>query len=153
MFGTILSLQPLWFYDRWSECRDQDLQNLLGLFVIVLGTFLPISGTDGSIVGIIHSYQPFMSGDALLSSGPKVTIGNSYNTVYYRHVCRSMQIKYRHRILSTWVFIKILLIATKRLSTDLLSILESGWKPFGFKLRIQESGKFMMQFDVSNTRR
>ena len=50
----------MWLYDNWNK-GERDLKWKLGVFwacfVIVVGTFLMIGGTYGSVVGIIDSYN------------------------------------------------------------------------------------------------
>ncbi|WVW84350.1 hypothetical protein I302_106384 [Kwoniella bestiolae CBS 10118] len=63
LFGTLLSMQlmgGMWLYDNWQHRQTKKTityKFLLGfnIFVIVIGTFLMIAGTYGSIVGIIAS--------------------------------------------------------------------------------------------------
>ena len=61
LLGTLLSFQPygcMWLYDHWHGDRSGRWGFMAGwsIFVIVIGTFLMIAGTYGSIVGIIDSY-------------------------------------------------------------------------------------------------
>lgn len=65
LLGTLMSFQPMgfmWLYDNWS--RDQEKRTAWwragvcwSIFVIVIGSFLMVSGTYGSIVGIMDSYR------------------------------------------------------------------------------------------------
>lgn len=65
LLGSILCFQPMgcmWLYDNWSrgkEVRSAKWLFMVGwsIFVIVIGTFLTIAGTYGSIVAIIDSYR------------------------------------------------------------------------------------------------
>ncbi|CAG8031412.1 unnamed protein product [Penicillium olsonii] len=64
MLGTILCFQPygcMWLYDNWGKGRSSSRTWLpmvgLSILVIVLGTFLTVAGTFGSVVGIIKSYH------------------------------------------------------------------------------------------------
>ncbi|KAL1586931.1 hypothetical protein WHR41_04030 [Cladosporium halotolerans] len=63
LFGTFMTFQPMgamWFYDNWNKVeRDWKwkLRVCWAAFVIVIGTFLMIGGTYGSVVGIIDSYS------------------------------------------------------------------------------------------------
>jgi len=63
LFGTFMTFQPMgamWFYDNWKK-PERDWKWKIGVFwasfVIVVGTFLMIGGTYGSVVGIIDSYS------------------------------------------------------------------------------------------------
>ncbi|QPC70731.1 hypothetical protein HYE68_001483 [Fusarium pseudograminearum] len=66
LLGTLQCMQLfgcLWLYDHWAEGKDKSQRTtrwtlMVGwcCFVIVLGTFLMIGGTYGSIKGIIDSY-------------------------------------------------------------------------------------------------
>ena len=63
LFGTFMTFQPMgamWLYDNWNK-GERDLKWKFGVswacFVIVIGTFLMIGGTYGSVVGIIDSYN------------------------------------------------------------------------------------------------
>ncbi|CCT75447.1 related to neutral amino acid permease [Fusarium fujikuroi IMI 58289] len=67
LLGTLQCMQLfgcLWLYDHWAEGKDKSQRTtkwtmMVGwcIFVIVLGTFLMIGGTYGSIKGIIDSYN------------------------------------------------------------------------------------------------
>ncbi|KAG8159154.1 hypothetical protein KVR01_010815 [Diaporthe batatas] len=66
LLGTLMCFQPMgcmWLYDNWHRGKNGDrsvtwmLMVLWSVFVIVIGTFLMIAGTYGSIVGIIDSYR------------------------------------------------------------------------------------------------
>lgn len=64
LLGTLMSFQPMgfmWLYDNWSRPQqDKDIKWKLmvgwSVFVIVIGTFLMIGGTYGSIVEIRAAY-------------------------------------------------------------------------------------------------
>lgn len=63
LFGTFMTFQPMgvmWLYDNWNQKGDRDWKWYIlvawAFFVIVVGTFLMIGGTYGSVVGIIDSY-------------------------------------------------------------------------------------------------
>lgn len=61
LFGTFMTFQPMgfmWFYDTWKDERTLawKLKAVWAVFVIVIGTFLMIGGTYGSVVSIIKSY-------------------------------------------------------------------------------------------------
>lgn len=63
LLGTAMSLQPMgcmWLYDNWKSGRERPtvkwvLLSSWSILVIVLGTFLMVTGTYGSIVSIIAS--------------------------------------------------------------------------------------------------
>jgi amino acid permease len=66
LFGTLMSFQPMacmWLYDYWKEGAYKGSRSrwmlMVGwcVFVIVIGSFLMIAGTYGSVVGIIDSYK------------------------------------------------------------------------------------------------
>jgi len=65
LFGTLLSMQVMggmWLYDNWARRHsDKSLSYRLlvawNMAIIVVGTFLMVSGTYGSIDGIIASYR------------------------------------------------------------------------------------------------
>jgi hypothetical protein len=63
LLGTLMSFQPMgcmWFYDHWGTSRRGVrwyLMAAISVFVIVIGWFLTVAGTYGSIVGIIDSYN------------------------------------------------------------------------------------------------
>ncbi|KAK8147567.1 hypothetical protein G3M48_001385 [Beauveria asiatica] len=71
LLGTLQSFQPMgcmWLYDNWSKGRMQEHRSrkwtfmvAWSIFVIVLGNFLMVAGTYGSVVGIIQSYGPAAS--------------------------------------------------------------------------------------------
>ncbi|RSL65286.1 hypothetical protein BHE90_000308 [Fusarium euwallaceae] len=65
LLGTLMSFQPMgcmWLYDNWSSGKASPsvrwvLMVLFSVSVIILGTFLMVAGTYGSVVGIIDSYN------------------------------------------------------------------------------------------------
>jgi amino acid permease len=65
LLGTLMSFQPMgcmWLYDNWRKDKgEQTMQWKLmvcwSIFVVVIGTFLMVAGTYGSVVGIIDSYK------------------------------------------------------------------------------------------------
>ncbi|RSL74787.1 hypothetical protein CEP53_000036 [Fusarium sp. AF-6] len=65
LLGTLMSFQPMgcmWLYDNWSRGKASPsvqwvLMVLFSVSVIIMGTFLMVAGTYGSIVGIIDSYN------------------------------------------------------------------------------------------------
>ncbi|KAF4943195.1 hypothetical protein FSARC_14991 [Fusarium sarcochroum] len=62
LLGTLQSFQPMgcmWLYDNWHKERTAKwgLMVMWSILVIVSGTFLMVSGTYGSIVGIINSSE------------------------------------------------------------------------------------------------
>ncbi|KAF5009145.1 hypothetical protein FDECE_4589 [Fusarium decemcellulare] len=67
LFGTFQCLQPMgcmWLFDNWHRGKNPQerttkwtLMVCWSVFIIVIGTFLMIGGTYGSIVGIINSYN------------------------------------------------------------------------------------------------
>lgn len=65
LLGTLLSFQPMggmWLYDHWSEGKaEKKLRWIMmvcwACFVILVGTFLMIGGTYGSILSIMESYN------------------------------------------------------------------------------------------------
>ncbi|CAG8418904.1 unnamed protein product [Penicillium salamii] len=64
LLGTILCFQPygcMWLYDNWGRGKSSSRAWLpmvgFSIFVIVIGTFLTVAGTYGSVVGIIKSYN------------------------------------------------------------------------------------------------
>ncbi|KAH8728865.1 transmembrane amino acid transporter protein-domain-containing protein [Phaeosphaeriaceae sp. PMI808] len=62
LFGTLMSLQPMgcmWLYDNWRKTKTGSWYFWAGwsIFMITAGSFLTISGTYGSILGIINSYK------------------------------------------------------------------------------------------------
>lgn len=66
LFGTLMSFQPMgcmWLYDNWKEgtVKGSRVRWLIMVgwcvFVIVIGSFLMVAGTYGSVVGIIDSYK------------------------------------------------------------------------------------------------
>ncbi|CAG8159132.1 unnamed protein product [Penicillium olsonii] len=65
LLGTLMSFQPMggmWLYDNWGRKRDEKkltwyLMVCWSIFVIILGTFLMISGTYGAVVEIIDGYK------------------------------------------------------------------------------------------------
>ncbi|KAF4976073.1 hypothetical protein FZEAL_7220 [Fusarium zealandicum] len=64
LLGTVQCMQPMgcmWLYDNWHKGKEQRTTGWMlmvgwSIFVIVLGTFLMIAGTYGSVVGIINTY-------------------------------------------------------------------------------------------------
>ncbi|RYN23087.1 hypothetical protein AA0114_g12861 [Alternaria tenuissima] len=62
LLNTLMSLQPMdcmWLYDNWRKSRTSSwyFWASWSIFIIVVGWFLTIAGTYGSIVGIIDSYK------------------------------------------------------------------------------------------------
>lgn len=63
LLGTLMSFQPMgfmWLYDNWGRTeRDWRWKLMVGWcgFVIVMGTFIMVAGTYGSVVDIIDSYR------------------------------------------------------------------------------------------------
>ncbi|KAH7142878.1 transmembrane amino acid transporter protein-domain-containing protein [Dactylonectria estremocensis] len=62
LLGTFLCFQPMgcmWLYDSWGDKRTirWHLMVAWSVFVIVLGTFLMIAGTYGSITSLLDSYK------------------------------------------------------------------------------------------------
>ncbi|KAE8144557.1 putative amino acid transporter [Aspergillus avenaceus] len=62
--GTLLCFQPMgcmWLYDHWTHKNYPSerwyFMVCWSIFVIVVGTFLMVGGTYGSVVGIIDSYN------------------------------------------------------------------------------------------------
>lgn len=52
----------MWLFDNWGSGRENPTMRwrfgvAWASFVIVIGTYLMISGTYGSVVGIIDSYE------------------------------------------------------------------------------------------------
>lgn len=52
----------MWFSDNWSKGKEKKSAKWLAMvgwsiFVIIIGTFLTIAGTYGSIVAIVDSYR------------------------------------------------------------------------------------------------
>lgn len=65
LLGTVMCFQPLgcmWFYDNWSKDKKEKTWRWTFMvcwctFVILLGTFLTIAGTYGSVDAIVSTYQ------------------------------------------------------------------------------------------------
>ncbi|KAI5460208.1 transmembrane amino acid transporter protein-domain-containing protein [Mariannaea sp. PMI_226] len=65
LLGTSLTFQPygcMWLYDNWKTGKRNPtwkwyLMVFWSLFMIVIGSFLTVAGTYGSIVGIIDTYK------------------------------------------------------------------------------------------------
>ncbi|CAH0019939.1 unnamed protein product, partial [Clonostachys rhizophaga] len=65
LLGTFMSFQPMgcmWLYDNWSKGKEYPslkwrLMVCWSVFMVVVGSFLMIAGTYGSIVGIIDSFK------------------------------------------------------------------------------------------------
>lgn len=67
LFGTFFSLQAvsmMWFYDYWGDRKDPKKNNLgfkllvaLNAFIFVIGWYLMVAGTYGSISSIIDDYR------------------------------------------------------------------------------------------------
>ncbi|KAF7860680.1 hypothetical protein EAF04_008199 [Stromatinia cepivora] len=65
LFGTFFNFQPfgvMWLYDNWSLGKIHRSSRWIfmaswSIFVIVIGMFLMVAGTYGSIVAIIASYE------------------------------------------------------------------------------------------------
>lgn len=62
LFGTFMTFQPMgamWFYDHWKDERTLGWKFgvFWATFVIIIGTFLMVGGTYGSVVGIMDSYS------------------------------------------------------------------------------------------------
>ncbi|KAJ5749254.1 uncharacterized protein N7511_010950 [Penicillium nucicola] len=78
LLGTILCFQPygcMWIYDHWSNGRHSSKTWLpmvcFSIFVIVIGCFLTVAGTYGTVLGVIQA-----SGD----SSPFTCADNSNST-------------------------------------------------------------------------
>lgn len=63
LFGTLLCFQPegiMWLYDNWHSYSRGSARwtAMVGwcVFVILLGTFLMVAGTYGSVVGLIDTF-------------------------------------------------------------------------------------------------
>jgi Mn2+/Fe2+ NRAMP family transporter len=64
LLGSILCFQPMgcmWLYDNWNKGKDEKSPRWVmmvawSIFIIIVGTFLTIAGTYGTIVTIIDSY-------------------------------------------------------------------------------------------------
>jgi hypothetical protein len=66
LLGTVMCFQPMgcmWLYDNWHKGKKEGpsvkwiLMVAWASFVVIIGTFLMIAGTYGSIVGIMESYK------------------------------------------------------------------------------------------------
>ncbi|PYI32661.1 hypothetical protein BP00DRAFT_393891 [Aspergillus indologenus CBS 114.80] len=75
LLGTFMSFQPMgcmWLYDNWRRGREQPtlrwaLLSMWSMLVIVLGTFLMVAGTYGSIKNIIATSRQKESGGSAWS--------------------------------------------------------------------------------------
>lgn len=63
LLGTLMCFQPMgcmWLYDNWGKERRCSRRWVFmvcwSVFVVVLGCFLTVGGTYGSVVGIMDSY-------------------------------------------------------------------------------------------------
>lgn len=63
LLGTTMCFQPMgcmWLYDNWGKGRQSSKWWLLlvcwSVLVILIGTFLTVAGTYGSVVGIMEAY-------------------------------------------------------------------------------------------------
>ena len=68
LLGTMMSFQPMgcmWLYDNWWKCKDAQRSKWWAWFsmvcwtsfVVLIGCFLTVAGTYGSVVAIIKSYN------------------------------------------------------------------------------------------------
>lgn len=64
VFGTLMCFQPMgamWFYDNWNAPNRGTLRWKLMVgwasFVIIIGTFLMVAGTYGSVLGLIDIFK------------------------------------------------------------------------------------------------
>lgn len=62
LLGTLMCFQPMglmWLYDNWGQKKSNWWWTMVvwSIFVIVLGTFLTVAGTYGSVVSIIDTYR------------------------------------------------------------------------------------------------
>lgn len=64
LLGTLMCFQPMgcmWLFDNWHRKSEGSKRWMLmvcwSVFVIVLGTFLMVAGTYGSVVAIMDSYN------------------------------------------------------------------------------------------------
>lgn len=63
LLGTAMSFQPMgcmWLYDNWKQGRENPslkwaLLSAWNIFILVIGSFVMVAGTYGSIVNIIAS--------------------------------------------------------------------------------------------------
>ena len=62
LLGAFLAYQPtgcMWFYDNWSKRDTRNWKWMLmacwSAFIILIGSFMTVAGTYGSIVSIINS--------------------------------------------------------------------------------------------------
>ncbi|RAK77482.1 uncharacterized protein BO72DRAFT_527637 [Aspergillus fijiensis CBS 313.89] len=75
LLGTFMSFQPMgcmWLYDNWTRGREQPtlrwaLLSMWSMLVIVLGAFLMVAGTYGSIENIIATSRQKESGGSAWS--------------------------------------------------------------------------------------
>ncbi|KAJ5090863.1 hypothetical protein N7532_009547 [Penicillium argentinense] len=73
LLGPLMSFQPMgcmWLYDNWSrrEKRFWLVKTCWSGFIVLLGTFLMVAGTYGSIVSIMEAYAA-SGGSAAFSCG------------------------------------------------------------------------------------
>lgn len=59
--GAFLTFQPyagMWLYDNWKGSRTLQWKSgvVWSVFILLLGSFLMIGGTYGSVVGIVDSF-------------------------------------------------------------------------------------------------
>lgn len=64
LLGVFLAYQPtgcMWFYDNWGERNSRTWKWMMmaswSFFIIVIGMFMTVAGTYGSILGIIASLR------------------------------------------------------------------------------------------------
>ncbi|KAH8700209.1 putative amino acid transporter [Talaromyces proteolyticus] len=65
LLGTLMSFQPMgcmWLYDNWSRGKAEQRPAWVFMvcwciFVVISGMFLMVSGTYGSVVGVIDTYR------------------------------------------------------------------------------------------------
>lgn len=63
LLGTTMCFQPMgcmWLYDNWSKGKTSSRywlpQVCWSVFVILIGSFLTVAGTYGSVLGIMSAY-------------------------------------------------------------------------------------------------
>lgn len=65
LLGTFMCFQPygcMWLYDNWAKGKEAKTPKWCAMvawcgFVIVMGTFIMVAGTYGSVVSISDSYK------------------------------------------------------------------------------------------------
>lgn len=111
LLRTLMSYQPMdcmWLYDNWKDGRDRPtlkwfLLSAWSIFVNVLGTFLVVAGTYGSVFSIIEASKTASGSSAWSCSDNSnswclsfLTITSAYTLLTTVFVVHAIQIRHHY---------------------------------------------------------